>query len=87
MTDLFEFVENSIGFREVPVQKKLVDNSKVVSSLCEAREDLLDIAFGLLLEQPAKPSEESRLTGGTSETRTTVADSSERSSWPERWND
>lgn len=34
--DLFQFVEDAVGFGEVPVEEELVDDGEVVSGLGEA---------------------------------------------------
>ena len=63
-TNLFELVEDSVGVGEVPVEEELVNDLEVVARLGEAAgEDLLDVALGLLLDQPPEPGEEPGLAG------------------------
>lgn len=56
--NLFEFVEDSISVSEIPVEQELIDDSEIIASLGESREELLYVALGLLLDKPSEPGEE-----------------------------
>lgn len=60
--NLFEFVEDSVGVGDVPVEEELVDDGEVVAGLRETREQLLHVALRLLLYQPPQFREEPGLT-------------------------
>lgn len=62
--DLFEIIEDAVGVGEVPVEEELVDDCEVLAGLGEAREDLLHVALGFFLDEPAQPGEEPGLPGG-----------------------
>lgn len=67
--NLFEFVEDFIGVGEVPVEEKLVNDGEIVAGFREAREDLLHVTLGLLLDQAPEPREEPSLAGQAFEPR------------------
>ena len=62
-SNLLKLVEDAVGVGEVPVGKELVDDGEVLAGLGEAREELLDVALGLLLDEAAEAGEEARLPG------------------------
>lgn len=53
--DLFELVQDAIGLLEVPVEEQLINDGQVLAGLGEPGEELLHVALGLLLDEPAEP--------------------------------
>lgn len=56
--NLFEFVKDSVGVGEVPVEQKLVDDGEVVASLGKSRKHLFHVTLRLLLNQTPQFREE-----------------------------